>query len=370
MPLKTLVVDDTILFRKILVDVLARIPEVLVVGTALNGRMALEKARELSPDLITLDLEMPDMDGLQVLRTLRSSGNECGVIIASAYSIKGGESTIQALEMGAFDFIAKPLGSTIEESRNIIFESLQPKIKAFQKSKEVRAIFKGTFDKPKITERFDYSQPSSNLCNFQENQRRLKNFEKPEMILIGVSTGGPSALSLLLPSIPQNFEVPIIIVQHMPPIFTQSLAESLSAKCKIKVKEVTNGETINPGTAYIAPGGKQMQLCKRDKDIKFLKLTDDPPENNCKPSVDYFFRSVATAFPGKAAAIILTGMGIDGTLGIKLLKRYGCYCIAQSQESCVIFGMPRSVIEAGLADSTLRLDMIPQKMVELSKGRF
>jgi len=197
---------------------------------------------------------------------------------------------------------------------------------------------------------------------------RLARPGKPELVLIGVSTGGPNALASVLPAIPCDIGVPLLIVQHMPPIFTQSLAESLARKCAIRVREAVAGEIVQPNTAYIAPGGRQMRLAPGPEGAKVLQITDDPPENNCRPAVDYLFRSVANHFPGRATAVILTGMGNDGTLGLRLLKRHGCFVIAQDEPSCVVYGMPKSAVEAGMTDVVLALEAIAGRLTQIVRG--
>jgi two-component system chemotaxis response regulator CheB len=188
-------------------------------------------------------------------------------------------------------------------------------------------------------------------------------------VLIGVSTGGPAALTRLLPLLPKDIGVPIAVVQHMPPIFTQSLAESLSSKCSLRVREATEGDRLEPGLVLIAPGGRQMRLASCSDAIARVQITDDPPENNCRPAVDYLFRSVATSLPGRAMAVILTGMGNDGTLGLRLLKRHGCFTIAQDEASSVVFGMPKAAIEAGVVDVVLPLDAIAARILAAVRGR-
>jgi two-component system chemotaxis response regulator CheB len=197
---------------------------------------------------------------------------------------------------------------------------------------------------------------------------RLTAFAKPEVVLIGVSTGGPNALARILPEIPGNIGVPLLIVQHMPPVFTQSLAESLSPKCAVRVREASDGEMIEPNIAYIAPGGRHMRLVTGLEGRKMVQITDDPPENNCKPAVDYLFRSVANNFPGRAMAVILTGMGSDGMLGLRLLKRHPCYVIAQDEATCVVFGMPKAAVEAGVTDSILPLEAIAARITSTVRG--
>jgi two-component system chemotaxis response regulator CheB len=197
---------------------------------------------------------------------------------------------------------------------------------------------------------------------------RLATVAKPEMVLIGVSTGGPNALARILPKIPGNIGVPLLIVQHMPPVFTQSLAESLSPKCAVRVREASQGEMVEPNTAYIAPGGRQMRLVPGPEGRKMVQITDDPPENNCRPAVDYLFRSVANNFPGRAMAVILTGMGSDGVLGLRLLKRHPCYVIAQDEATCVVFGMPKEAVDAGVTDAVLPLDSIAARITAFTRG--
>ena len=188
------------------------------------------------------------------------------------------------------------------------------------------------------------------------------------MVLVGVSTGGPAALTRILPGIPGDLGVPIFIVQHMPPVFTQSLAESLAAKCAMSVREAVHGELAEPNTVYIAPGGRHMRLGTEPGARVSIQITDDPPENNCRPAVDYLFRSAANHFPGRAMAVILTGMGSDGTVGLRLLKRRGCFVIAQDEASCVVYGMPKAAIEAGVADIVLPLDAIAGRIASTVRG--
>jgi two-component system chemotaxis response regulator CheB len=187
-------------------------------------------------------------------------------------------------------------------------------------------------------------------------------------VLIGVSTGGPNALGVLLPALAKPLGVPILIVQHMPPIFTQSLAEHLSTKCALHVCEAADGMTAEADTVYIAPGGRQMRIAPSPDGRKLLQITDDPPENNCRPAVDYLFRSVAKHYPGRAMGIILTGMGSDGTIGLKLLKRHGCFVISQQEASCVVYGMPKAAVEAGVVDVVLPLEAIAGRIATTVRG--
>ena len=192
---------------------------------------------------------------------------------------------------------------------------------------------------------------------------------RPEIVLIGVSTGGPAALARLLPLLPADLGVPVAVVQHMPPIFTQSLAESLSGKCSLRVREAADGDKLEPGLVLIAPGGRHLRLASSPDAVARAQITDDPPENNCRPAVDYLFRSAANALPGRAMAVILTGMGNDGTLGLRLLKRHGCFTIAQDEATSVVFGMPKAAIEAGVVDLVLPLDAIAARILATVRGR-
>lgn len=387
--MRVLVADDAVLFRRLLADVLASLPGVEVVGSAINGRMALEKVRELKPDLLTLDIEMPEMDGLAVLDALakdalardalakdaqvRNGGQQVEVIVVSALSRRGGELTLRALEKGAFDFITKPDSATAEQSRAALKSELAAKVRAVANRMEIRALLRGHSApsgsavaapippaKP--------AAPESRIDGIAARMQRLSNPTKPEMVLIGVSTGGPLALAQLLPAIPGDIGVPILVVQHMPPIFTRSLAESLAARCALRVREAIDGESPIANSVYIAPGGRQMRLGTGTENQPVLEMTDDPPENNCRPAVDYLFRSAAHHFPGRAMAVILTGMGNDGTLGLRLLKRHGCFVIAQDEPSCVVYGMPKAAVDAGVTDVVLPLASIAGRITAAVKG--
>ena len=372
--MRVLVADDAILFRRLLSDVLASIPGVEVVGSASNGRIAVQKVRELKPDLLTLDIEMPEMDGLAVLDALMQSGQpKVSVIVVSSITQRGGDMTMRALQKGAFDFITKPETATAELGREALLRELAPRIRALSHRLDVRDILSGNTSRAKpdspspntVAERLPQD---SSLGGIASRMQRLSDPGKPEMILIGVSTGGPAALAQLLPAIPGDIGVPILIVQHMPPIFTKSLAESLAPKCAVMVREAIHGEFPKPNTVYIAPGGRQMRLGTGGEGQLMIEVTDDPPENNCRPSVDYLFRSAANRIPGRAMAVILTGMGSDGTLGLRLLKRHSCFVIAQDAASCVVYGMPKAAVDAGVADVVLPLPAIAGRITANVRG--
>jgi two-component system chemotaxis response regulator CheB len=362
--LKVLIVDDTIVYRKIVSDVLAEIPFVEVVGTAHNGKAALTKITSLKPDLLTLDIEMPEMNGLKVLEELRQNGSEVGVIMLSTLTLEGGALTMKALELGAFDFIPKPSASTMAENRQAVKDAIVPILKEFMRSRSIRSILYGKAPAKTIKKHVSLApcKPTT------KGQRVFKSSilkSKSEIVAIGISTGGPKALAEILPQVPKNVGVPILIVQHMPPVFTQSLATSLNSKCDIQVKEAIDGESIEPNIAYIAPGGKQMKIeAGSDGKKRIIRITNDPPENSCRPSVDYLFRSVADHYVGRATGVIMTGMGIDGTKGLQQMKENGATIIAQNENSCVVYGMPKIPIESGLADVVSPLYRIAQEIVK------
>jgi len=354
--LRVLVVDDTILYRKVITDVLSELPGMVVVGSAHNGKIALEKIAELEPDLLTLDIEMPVMDGLEVLRRMAKDAPQVGAIMLSAYTREGSEMTLKALELGAFDFIPKPHTKSLQENRVELKKAFAPMIKAFVRLMEVRRILKGkqTNGHQKVAGRVP-AESAKGTKPFSSPQRIAQS----KIVTVGISTGGPVALARFLPEIPGNMGVPLLIAQHMPPVFTESLARNLDRRCAITVKEAADGEKIEPNTAYIAPGGKQMKVANDVfKSGKIIRITNDPPENGCKPSADYLFRSVAEHFGSSATGVIMTGMGSDGTKGLQQMKEEGAYIIAQDEASSVVFGMAKKPVEMGIVDIVVPLDQI------------
>jgi two-component system chemotaxis response regulator CheB len=354
---RVLVIDDTVVFRRIVSEVLAAMPGVEVVGTASNGRTGLARIAALKPDLVTLDIDMPEMSGLEVLQALSGADPKPGVVILSSLTIRGGEMTIRALESGAFDFVSKPQEGSPEENLGVLRSRLARTIRSFEARRNIRTILNGS--QPQV--------PASRLmvplpAPVSPEARRPQQKGSP-IILIGVSTGGPQALATVLPALPPDLGAPLFIVQHMPSLFTKPLAASLDAKCAIRVKEAEDGEIAVRNRVYLAPGGRQMKLVPGRLSEIVIRVTGDPPENNCRPAVDYLFRSAALNFPGRAVAVILTGMGNDGTAGLRMLKRSGCTSIAQDEASCVVFGMPKEAIAAGVVDTVAPLDQIAPMIV-------
>jgi two-component system chemotaxis response regulator CheB len=350
MSIRVLVVDDTVVFRRAISEALSGLPGVEVVGTASNGKLALARIQALQPDLLTLDVEMPEMNGIELLESLRTAGLSTGAIMLSSLTRRGGEMTVRALELGAFDFLPKPEAGTPADNVVLLRQQLAPMLRAFERRRDVRTSL--GVAPPRVPPVEAAVEPSSG-----PPARRLSRLGA-RVVLIGVSTGGPAALATVLPSLPSDLGVPVLVVQHMPPMFTQPLADSLARKCAIRVKEAEEGELALPNCAYVAPGGKHLKVAIGGRGEILLRLTADPPENGCRPSVDYLFRSAALQIPGRSVAAILTGMGNDGTAGLKLLKRSGCISIAQDEASCVVFGMPKEAIAAGVVDTVVPLDQV------------
>jgi two-component system, chemotaxis family, protein-glutamate methylesterase/glutaminase len=350
---RALVVDDSMLFRKVVRDALAQQPGVEVVGSAGDGRSALEKIDQLKPDVITLDLEMPGIDGLEVLRQLKTRPSPPAVIVISALTEAGAEMTTKALRLGAFDFVLKPNGPKLDENQARLQTELLPKLEHLAERKHIALEV----------------QAAPAKCDLAQHapQHASMPMRAPEIIAIGISTGGPSALHEMLPKLPASLSVPIVIVQHMPPKFTKSLADDLNRHCALEVQEGVDGTRLQPGHVYLAPGGHQMKVEQFPRGLE-LRVTDDPAEKSCKPSVDYLFRSLADIMGPRVLAVIMTGMGDDGFVGCQILKRHGALVMAQDRASCVVYGMPRQIVEHGLADIIRPLDAIADTITEAVCG--
>ena len=361
-PLRILIVDDTIVYRKIVTDVLSNLPDVEVVGSAHNGKAAITKITSLKPDLLTLDIEMPEMNGLEVLEYIKDKGIDVGAVMLSTLTHEGGEMTMKALDLGAFDFILKPQEGSMAENTEALKKTIVPILKAFARRNEIKHLLKGKISPKEGDIDNKRSSESDQVVHLMHAvSSRLR--QKSEIVAIGISTGGPKALAQMMPSLPSNLGVPILIVQHMPPMFTMSLAKSLDTKCSFDVREAKDGEPVVSNVALIAPGGKQMKIMAGgDGKSRGIKITDDPSENNCKPSVDYLFRSIAHHYVGRATGVIMTGMGSDGFLGLQLMKKSGSTIIAQNGETSVVYGMPKGPIDAGIVDIIAPLDMIASEI--------
>jgi two-component system chemotaxis response regulator CheB len=341
-PFRVLVVDDSRLFRVAVEAALAGQDDIDVVGSVFSGEKALEFLRMHRVDLVTLDVEMPGMDGLATLREIqklnagRAGSPPIGVLMLSAHTRAGAEVTIQALQAGAFDFIPKPTLGSVEANQLWLTQQLLAKIRAFRNPAALPD------DRPKL------------------GTVRNTGLKRPvQVVLIAISTGGPKTLTEFLPDLAARVTVPVVIVQHMPSDhdWIGSLADSLTRACGRSVVVAIDAQPLAPRTYYLAPGGKHVIL-RRAGGVLQTGLLETPPENRCRPSADVLFRSAAAEASGAAIAIVMTGMGCDGTAGLAVLKRAGGYAIAQDQATSTVWGMPRSVVEAGLADVVLPLGNI------------
>jgi len=352
--IRVLVIDDAVVIRKILSDAISADSELEVVGTAANGKIGLQKIPQVNPDIITLDVEMPEMNGLETLRQIRKEYPKLPVIMFSTLTERAANATFEALASGANDYVTKPSNvGSVTNSREAVEKDLIRKIKAL--TSKVRPL--------------DTSKLKSVLPSLESLPQNIRPVSKPassqkqiDILAIGVSTGGPNALAFLIPKLPEDLGIPVVIVQHMPPMFTRLLAERLNTQSKLKVVEASDGMIVTPGTVYIAPGDFHLEIIKSSKGVH-TKLQKGPPENSCRPAVDVLFRSVAAIYGANILGVILTGMGQDGLRGCELIKERGGVVFAQDKESSVVWGMPGYVAEAGLADLVLPLQAIPQEIV-------
>lgn len=352
--IRALVVDDSVVIRKLVSAVLDDQPGIEVVGTAANGSIALQKITQLNPDVVTLDVEMPEMDGLATLREIRKHYPRLVVIMFSTLTSRGASSTMDALSLGANDYVTKAsnIGS-LDKSIDSLRGELVPKIRQFFLCEDDAPSAQRVPPRGPATEP---PRPAGTSRTAPAPQRR-GGFTSPQAIAIGVSTGGPTALAEIMPLFPKTLPLPIVVVQHMPPMFTALLAERLSQKSHIRVVEAKEGMPVEPGVAYLAPGDYHMAVRRRGTGV-VCTLNQDPPENSCRPAVDVLFRSVSDVYGGAVVASILTGMGQDGLRGIETLRAAGAFVVAQDEASSVVWGMPGSVVRAGLADSVLPLTAI------------
>ena len=343
-----LIVDDSAVIRRILSLALSKHANLSIAGTATNGLEAIEFIKDKKPDLVLLDVEMPIMDGITALKEIRKFNPHIPIIIFSSLTQKGAATTIDALTNGASDYVAKPSNmADIETAMQSIDQLLIPKINSLLQRNIQNAI------PPQFTK-----SPVPQAPIIQPQNDPLK---KIHAICIGVSTGGPSALNTLFKAWQRPFSVPIFIVQHMPPKFTDLLAQRLSEIGAIPVEEPYDGQEALPGRAYIAPGGMHMGLKRKGAQV-FIEVHDGPLENSCRPSVDVLFRSAATVYGDHLLAVVLTGMGSDGMLGAAEIRNKHGYVIAQDESSSVVWGMPGAVVKANLAQKIISLDLVPSEI--------
>lgn len=338
--IRVLIVDDSVVIRRLVTHALEQDDQLQVIGTASNGAIALQRIPQLNPDVLTLDIEMPEMNGLETLRELRKSYPALPVIMFSTLTERGAAVTLEALSLGANDYVTKASNvGSFEKSMEALKSELIPKIKQFFK-REMNS-------KPAEVKR----APVPTTATQSGKQPRAAGLT-PRIVAIGVSTGGPNALAQVMPMFPKDFRLPILIVQHMPPLFTKLLAERLNGMSSIRVEEVTEGSRVEPGKALLAAGGYHMRI-RKSQDSVVATMDQAPPENSCRPAVDVMFRSVAEVYGGASVAVVLTGMGNDGQRGAEILKGLGAYVIAQDEQSSVVWGMPGSVAKSGLADAVV-----------------
>jgi two-component system chemotaxis response regulator CheB len=343
--IRVLIVDDSVVARRILREAIEGDPDIEIAGSAANGRIALSMVEQTTPDLITLDFEMPEMDGIELLRELKARRIQTPVIMFSTLTQRGAVATLEALAQGARDYVAKPAsGGGASESIRSIREELVPKIKALCGWTRVAAT-------PPPERRLSAVSPVA-----------FSGAASPvEIVVIGSSTGGPNALSEILPQLPADFPSPIAIVQHMPPTFTKFLAERLNTNCALRVMEAVADQKLEAGGIWIAPGDFHIAVYGRGV-AKHLRTYQGPLENSCRPSVDVLFRSTAAACGRHALAVILTGMGQDGLRGAQELKAAGATVFAQDEATSVVWGMPGFVVQAGIADRVLPLSQMAQEI--------
>jgi two-component system chemotaxis response regulator CheB len=357
--IRVLVVDDSALMRKMIPHILASDPEIEVVGTAMDGVFALKKIAALHPDVITLDVNMPRMDGLETLRHIVEDFGTPSIIVSSV-TVKDADLTLQALEIGAFDFVAKPQDA-ISLHMGDIRNALIQKIKAAYFNPIARLKIRRP---PPVAKERQRAEP-----------RRIGTKPAPSkspaesVLAIGASTGGPNALSYLLPQLPQDFPAAILVVQHMPAGFTEMFAKRLDSICKIRVKEAEDGDLVLPGRALIAPGNRHLKIKKLPLGTVAV-LSDTSPVNGHRPSVDVLFRSAASEYGSKTTGVIMTGMGSDGAQGIGEIKEKGGITVAQDEDSCVVFGMPKAAIEKNYVTDIVTLDRMGDFLITHSAHKM
>jgi two-component system, chemotaxis family, protein-glutamate methylesterase/glutaminase len=355
-PARILIVDDSAVMRALLRSVVASDTRLEVAGTASDGASALRVIDSVQPDLILLDVEMPIMDGLGTLKLLKAKGSRVPVIMCSTLTQRGAKVTIEALAGGASDYVAKPSGQPSREAAvNALAYDLIPKILALT-----------AYAAPPLSVTASHNSPGSG------------SLSPPAVVVIGVSTGGPAALDLFLPQFSASFPLPVLIVQHMPELFTRHLAERLNSRSVLHVCEATDGEPIRPGNIYIAKGDWHMEVSPQDRNsdrcvttghqasAPILRLTKEALENHCRPAVDVLFRSAVAVYGSRVLGVVLTGMGQDGLAGSRIIRENGGTVLAQDQPTSAVWGMPGAIVQAGLANRILPLDAIAPEILRLA----
>lgn len=370
MAYKVLVVDDSSFFRRRVTDILNKDAKLNVIDVAVNGQEAVEKAIALKPDVITMDIEMPVLNGIDAVKQIMAK-SPTAILMFSSLTHQGAKATLEALEAGALDFLPKKFSEIAKNSeeagsllrQRVVEIARKPanlKARTITRSSTLNPIL------PRERQSTSFARPSTPSVHIPKEKKSLTRSSGKEykLMAIGTSTGGPVALQKILVQLEQNFPLPIIIVQHMPAAFTAAFASRLNTLCKITVKEAENGDVLKPGHAYLAPGGRQMIISGSEQSAKIKILDDDSPKITFKPSVDISFGSAAKTFGGKVLGVILTGMGSDGKEGSRMLKAKGATIWSQNEESCVVYGMPQAIDKAGLSDLSLPLESIAACMIK------
>jgi two-component system chemotaxis response regulator CheB len=389
MAVKVLVVDDSSFFRRRVSEIINNSPTLEVIGTANNGQEAIDMVAKLKPDVVTMDIEMPVMDGITAVKRIMAV-NPLPILMFSSLTHQGASATLDALEAGACDFLPKKF-EDIARNKEEAISLLQQRIQAIASRRVSRvSVSHNTYRSPsnaskpalsalqKLNENnhapkarvaakapLASSAAKSPTTAFANNKRFKASGKTYDVLAIGTSTGGPVALQTVLAALPSNFKLPILLIQHMPGTFTKAFADRLNSLCQISVKEASDGDVLKPGCAYLAPGGKQMLLDGRSGNAR-IRIHEGNEKLNYKPSVDITFASLSKVYGRKVLAIVLTGMGADGRDGASMLKDQGAEIWAQDEESCVVYGMPQAVAKAGIATESLPLDLVAKRiLVEL-----
>ncbi len=370
--LRVMIVDDTVIYRRLLMGIVASLPGTEVVAVSSSGQLALNKLAVSPVDLILMDIHMPEMNGVETLRRIRKDHPEVSVVLVSSTTHAGTDITVEGLNAGALDFIAKPVADDLQAGTALLKADIE-RVLRLVRIRALRAKVGGNATRSPVSPPAAPVRPPVDSGDPADIRRALKApMGGFGLVAIGVSTGGPQALLQVIPKLPKDFPVPILVVQHMPPVFTASLAANLAKNSSLPVHEAREAQAVLPGVVLIAPGGRHLTVQPDSQCHGGLvtAISDAPPVHSCRPSVDVLFKSIAEAgLTCGVLSVILTGMGEDGASGVEALKESGrAYCLAQDEQTCVVYGMPQAVVRRKLADEVLPLGDIAQRIVALTLG--